>query len=176
MKKQREKAIDTCNRLMFKRIFPSEAISIAKNIFVHDGFKNLRSEQDEYEKALANYEHETSEILQRELVFQNKKGMNRAEKFQAQYYLTKEKIHLEETGRRLSETKIRQEKELTRLESLCQTKEAQEKIALLAADILSKNLKITLEYEEAKKTLVIYMKSYRKQKNDSTLSMRVIEV
>ena len=129
LKKQREEAIDTCNRLMFKRIFPSEAISIAKNIFVHDGFKNLRSEQDEYEKALANYEHETSEILQRELVFQNKKGMNRAEKFQAQYYLTKEKIHLEETGRRLSETKIRQEKELTRLESLCQTKEAQEKIA-----------------------------------------------
>ena len=43
------------------------------------------------------------------------------------------------------------ESELTRLETLCQTKKAQEKIALIAADILHKNLKIVLEYEEAKK-------------------------
>ena len=84
-------------------------------------------------------------------MFSNRKSTNRAEKFQAQYYLTKEKINLEETGRRLSETKLRLESELTRLERLCQTKEAQEKIALLAADILHKSLKIVLEYEEAKK-------------------------
>ena len=58
---------------------------------------------------------------------------------------------MEETGRRLLHTKIRLENELTRLERLCKTEEAQEKIALLAADILHKNLKITLEYEEAKK-------------------------
>ena len=58
---------------------------------------------------------------------------------------------MEETGRRLSHSKIRLESELTRLETLCQTKEAQEKIALLAADILHKNLKIVLEYEKAKK-------------------------
>ena len=62
--------------------------------------------------------------------------------FQAQYYLTKTKINLEETGRRLSEIKIRLDNESTRLGNLCKTKEAQEKIALLAADILRKNLKI----------------------------------
>ena len=151
LKKQREEDIDTCNSLMLKHIFPSEAISIAKNIFVHDGFKKLRTEQEEYEKALAKYEREMSEMRERELLFSNRKSTNRAEKFQAQYYLTKEKINLEETGRRLSETKLRLESELTRLERLCQTKEAQEKIALLAADILHKSLKIVLEYEEAKK-------------------------
>ena len=151
LKKQREEAIDTCNRLMFKRIFPSEAISIAKNIFVHDGFKKLRSEQEEYEKALAKYERETLENREHEILFSNRKWTNRAEKFQAQYYLTKEKINLEATGEKLSEKKKRLERELTRLESLCQTEEAQEKIALVAADILYKNLKILQEYEEAKK-------------------------
>ena len=43
--------------------------------------------------------------------------------------------------------------ELKCFESLCQTKDAQEEIALIAADILHKNLKITLEYEEAKKRI-----------------------
>ena len=151
LKKQREAAIDTCNRLMLKRIFPSEAMSIAKNFFVLDGFKKLRTEQEEYEKALAKYERETSENRERELLFSHRKWNNRAEMFQAQYYLTKTKINLEETGRRLSEIKIRLENESTRLGNLCKTKEAQEKIALLTASILHKNLKIVLEYEEAKK-------------------------
>ena len=151
LKNQREEAIDTCNRLMLKRISPIKAMTLAKNIFVHDGFKKLRFEQEEYEKALADYERETSKMRERELLFSNKKWTNQAEKFQAQYYLTKEKINLEETGQRLSQTKIRLENELTRLERLCQTEEAQEEIALLAADFLHKNLKITLEYEESKK-------------------------
>ena len=58
---------------------------------------------------------------------------------------------MEETGRRLSDTKIRLENELTRLENLCQTEEAKEKIAFIAAGILHKNLKIVLEYEAARK-------------------------
>ena len=139
LRKQREEAIDTCNRLMLKCLFPTDAISIAKNSFVHDGFKKLHSEQEEYEKALADYQRETSEMREREFLFSNRKWTNRAEMFQAQY------------GQKLSEKKKRLESELTRLETLCQTKKAQEKIALIAADILHKNLKIVLEYEEAKK-------------------------
>ena len=151
LKKQREEAIDTYNSLMFQRISPLEAMTLAKNIFVHDGFKKLRTEQEKYEKALADYQRETSEDRERELLFSNRKWPNRAEKFQAQYYITKAKINLEETERRLSLTKIWLENESTRLGNLCQTEEAQEKIALLAADFLHKNLKIALEYEEAKK-------------------------
>jgi len=151
LKKQREEAIDTCNCLMLNRIFPSEAISIAKDIFVHDGFKKLQIEQEEYEKALANYERDLTENCKREIFFKNTDWTNLGVKLQEQYYITKEKIRLEETGRRLSDTKIRLENELTRLEKMCQTEDAQEKIALIAADILHKNLKIALEYEEAKK-------------------------
>ena len=58
---------------------------------------------------------------------------------------------MEETKRKLSETKIQLDNELARLESLCQTETAQEIIALIAASILHKNLKIAQEYEEAKK-------------------------
>ena len=151
LKNQREEAIDICNSLMLKRIFPSEAMNIAKNFFVHDRFKKLHIEREQYEKALANYEREKLEIRERELLFQNRKWTNQSEKFQAQYYLTKAKINLEETGRRLSHIKIRLDNELTRLENLCQTKEAQEEIALLAAGILHKNLKFAQEYETAKK-------------------------
>ena len=151
LKKQREEDIDTCNSLMLKHIFPSEAISIAKNIFVHDGFKKLQIEQEEYEKALANYKREKSENCKREIFFNNTDWTNLGVKLQEQYYITKEKIHLEATRQKLAETQIRLDSESARLEKLCQTEEAQEKIALIAADILSKNLKIVLEYEEAKK-------------------------
>ena len=111
----------------------------------------MRTEQEKYKKAFADYERETSETRERELLFSQRKWTNRAELFQAQYYLTKAKINLEETERTLSHSKIHLENELTRLETLCQTQDAQEKIALLAADILHKNLKITMEYESAKK-------------------------
>ena len=151
LKKQREEAIDTCNSLMLKRIFPTKAISIAKNIFVHDGFKKLQIEQEEYEKALANYERDFAENCKQEIFFNNANWTNCGVKLQEQYYITKEKINLEATRQKLVDTKIRLENELTRLENLCQTEEAQEKIALLAAGILYKNLKTTLEYEEAKK-------------------------
>ena len=53
--------------------------------------------------------------------------------------------------RNLSETKIRLENESTRLEGLCKTEEAKEKIAILAANILFKNLEIEKEYKTAKK-------------------------
>ena len=76
LKKQREEAIDTCNSLMLKRIFPTKAISIAKNIFVHDGFKKLQIEQEEYEKALANYERDFAENCKQEIFFNNANWTN----------------------------------------------------------------------------------------------------
>ena len=164
LKKQREEAIDTCNCLMLKRIFPSDAMNIAKNFFVHDGFKKLRTEQEKYKKALADYERETSEMRERELSFSHRKWTNQAEMFQAQYYLTKEKINLKETGQRLSNSKIRLENELTRLETLCKTQDAQEKIALIAADFLHKNLKIAHEYESAKKRIGDLYEKLREEK------------
>ena len=153
LKKQREEAIDTCNCLMLKRIFPSEAISIAKNFFVHDGFKKLQIEQEEYEKALANYERDLTENCKREIFFKNTDWTNHGVKFQEQYYITKEKIRLETIRKKLAQTKSHLDSESVRLKALCQNDDAQEKIALIAAAILRKNLKIAQEYEETKKLL-----------------------
>lgn len=100
---------------------------------------------------MEQYARDVSENHKREIFFKNANWTNSGVKFQEQYYLTKEKINLEETGKRLSNIKITLESELTRLKNLCKTKEAQEKIALLAASILHKNLKIAQEYEETKK-------------------------
>lgn len=81
------------------------------------------------------------------------KWTNNGEKIRAQYYLTKEKFYLEETARKLSDTKTQLDRESKRLENLCQTEVTQGKIALIAADILHDNLKIVREYESAQKTL-----------------------
>ena len=67
------------------------------------------------------------------------------------YYLTKKKIHLEQTERNLADSKFHLDNALASLENLCQTEQAQEKIAFLAANFLHKNLKIAQEYEAAKK-------------------------
>lgn len=153
LKKQYEDAEDTRNRLMFKRISPSSALCRAKNIFVHGDFDKLQSQQETYEKSLAKFKRDQEEHHQKELFLKAQKRTNNGEKLRAQYYLTKEKFHLEEIARKLSDTKIQLDKELTRLETLCQTEVAQEKIALIAADILHDNLKIVREYESAQKTL-----------------------
>ena len=153
LKKQHEEAITRQFRLMRKRVTAAEALEKAKNIFVHGAFKKLCAEQQEYKKALAKYEREKSEYQKREMLFKHKDWTNRADKFQAQYYLTKERIRLEEIGQKLSETKIQLDTESTRLELLCQTEEAQEKIALIAVGILRRNLKIAQEYEAIIKLL-----------------------
>ena len=140
LKKQYEKAVDNRNSLMLSLVSPMNALSRAKNIFVHDGFKKLRFEQEEYEETLTQFGHDKSHFLLWQQNFNEKKWTSAGDKLREQYYLTKEKIRLEMTGQKLAETKNQLESELTRLEKLCQTEDAQEKIALIAAEILFKNL------------------------------------
>jgi hypothetical protein len=153
LKKEHEEATIRRLQLMMERVTAREALDKAKNIFVHGSFKKLSVEQQAYKKALANYEREKSEYKKREMIFNRTKWTNSAEKFQTQYYLTKEKIRLEETGRKLSATKIRLDRESVCLENLCRTEEAQEKIALIAVGIIRRNLKIAREYEATSKRL-----------------------
>ena len=153
LKKQYEDAEDTRNRLMFKRISPSSALCRAKNIFVHGDFDKLQSQREAYEKSLAKFKRDQDEHHQQERFLKAQKWTNNGEKLRAQYYLAKEKFHLEEIARKLSDTKIQLDKELTRLETLCKTEVAQGKIALIAVDILHDNLKIVREYESAQKTM-----------------------
>ena len=148
-----EKAKSKYYVLMLKRMTSVEAIIRAKNIFVHDGFKKLRAKQKKYEKDLARYQREKSENQKRVMDFNTRQWSSNGEKLQAQYYLKKEKIYLEATEQKLAETKIQLDNESIRLESLCQTQDAKEKIALIAASILRKNLKTAQEYETTIKLL-----------------------
>ena len=147
LKKEHEEVTTRQFRLMLKRVTAKEALKRAKNIFVHGAFKKLCAEQQVYKKALANYERDKSEYQKRAISFRSTNWTSSGEKLFAQYYLIKEKNHLDETAQKLSETKIQLNEELARLETLCQTQEAQEKIALIASGILRKNLKISQEYK-----------------------------
>ena len=149
--RQYEEAKSKYYTLMFKRVSSAEALSRAKNIFVHGGFKKLSIEQKLYEKELARYQREKSENQKRTMDFNSQQWASYGEKLLAQYYLTKSQIQLQETERKLSATKIWLDNESTRLEALCKTDDAKEKIALIAVSILRKNLKIAHEYEDAKK-------------------------
>ena len=127
------------------------ALSRAKNIFVHGGFDKLHAQQKSYEEKLEQFERDKSDFLHWQQNLTDKKWISCGDRLREQYYLTKKKILLDETERKLAETKIRLDKELTRLENLCQTETAKEKIAFFAANLLFKNLKIMYKYETAKK-------------------------
>ena len=154
LKKQYEDAVDTKNVLMLKQVSPLNALLRAKNIFVHGGFDKLQFLQESYRETLAQFERDKSDYLHWQQTFNDKNWISCGDRLREQYYLTKKKIHLENTERKLSETKIRLDSELIRLENLCQTENAKEKIALLAANLLFKNLKIMHKYETAKKLVV----------------------
>ena len=150
LKVEYEKSVDKKNELMWKVINPTRAMSMAKNIFVRGEFKKLREENRKYEKAVAELGKKISEHRQRELNFQNAKFETMAEKIQEQYYLTKEKIAFESEQQKLQSTKNFLVGESDRLEKICQTDEARQKISLIAAGILKKNLRIVNEYENEK--------------------------
>ena len=154
LKKQYEDAVDIKNCLMLKQVSPLNALLRAKNIFVHGGFDKLQSLQESYRETLAQFERDKSEFLHWEQSFNDKNWISCGDKLREQYYITKKKIHLENTERKLSATKIRLDTEFARLDNLCQTEEAKEKIAFLAANLLFKNLNIAQEYETAKKLVV----------------------
>ena len=151
LKKQYEEAVDSKNVLMLKQVSPIIALRRAKNIFVHDGFDKLHAQQKSYEETLEQFERDKSHYLDWEQNFNSQKWTSDGDRLREHYYLTKKKIHLEETEQKLAETKIRLDKELARLETLCQTETAKEKIAFIAACLLFKNLKIAQEYEATKK-------------------------
>ena len=150
LKSEYGKSVDEMNSMRWKVINPARAISMAENIFVHGDFKKLREEKRRYEKSVSNFEKKFAEHQQREFDFKNAKFETMAEKIQEQYYLTKEKILLETARQNLQNTKNFLESESEKLAKICQTEEARQKISLIAAGILRKNLKVVEKYEQAK--------------------------
>ena len=151
--RQYEQAMEHRNRLMFKVISPRQALEIANNIFLHGDLKKFHAEQDSYKETSAQYERDLTENCKREIFFNNTDWTNLGVKFQEQYYITKENFRLETIRKKLAQTKSHLDSESVRLKTLCQNDDAQEKIALIAAAILRKDLKTAQEYEKTKKLL-----------------------
>ena len=151
LKHQYEESVDRRNLLRLKKLSLSTILAHAKNIFAYDAFKRLHTKRESYEKAKSQYEQNLATTRKRDLTFSSTNWTNLGDKLQEQYYIAKSKFHLEATRQKLSETKIRLDSELDHLEALCQTQDAQDKIALIAATIFRRNLKIAHQYDEVKK-------------------------
>lgn len=151
LNRQYDHAIEKRNRLCFKKLTSSTALSIAKNIFAHGALKKLRLERQSYEKAKFQYERDLADTLKREFLFSSTNWTNRGDRLKAQYYLVKSKSRLDLARQKLAQTKIRLDNESERLELLCKTPAAQEKITLLAANILRRNLKFVHQFDAEKK-------------------------
>lgn len=158
LNRHHEQAMAHSYRLMFQVISPCQALDIAKNIFLHGALKKFHAEQDSYKKTSAQYERDLSENRKQEIFFRNTNWTNSGVKLLEQYYLTKENFRLETTRKKLAQTKSHLDSESLRLKALCQNDNAQNKIALIAASILRKNLKTAQEYEETKKLLGVLSK------------------
>lgn len=150
LKKAYEKSLEERNKLRWKVISPARALFIARNIFVHGDFKTLRVEQQKYEKAVKTFDRQFAKFQQRLSDFQHTNWTNSSEKFQEQYQLTRAKLALEASRQKLTEAQKSLTAEATRLKNLCKPEQAQQQIALIAAGILRKNLKVVHQYENAK--------------------------
>ena len=119
---------------MLKQVSPLNALHRAKNIFVHSGFDKLHAQQKSYEETLEKVTRDKFQYLALERNFKSQKWSKGGDR-----------------RKRILLSHFQLDNALARSENLCQTEQAKEKIAFLAANLLHKNLKIAQEYETAKK-------------------------
>ena len=150
LKSNYERVAEERNALRLNVISPARALTMARNIFVHGAFKTLRAEKQKHEKATKIFERQFSKFQQRLSNFENMNWTNSSEKFQEQYQLTRAKLSLEASRKKLTEAQKSLTAEAMRLENLCKPEQAQQQIALIAAGILRKNLKVVHQYENTK--------------------------
>ena len=153
LKMQQETAEDRLAEMRQKVISASRALLIAKNIFLNGELKKLNAEKRKYEKAAKKLQPDWEFYQRQKFIFDNRKLENPADKFQYSYYLTKTKIEVEHRKEKLHNWKNKLDDESKRLEILCTSDDAKEKIAIIAASILRKNLPIAQKFENKKQQL-----------------------
>ena len=149
LKTQYEKKVAERNALKLKVISASRAIAMAKNVFVQGDFKELRTKENQCRKLSKKYERYFEKYQQQEEFFRVTDWQDDGQRIQAHYYLTKDRIHLEGIRRKIQMMNEQIKVESADLERRCGTPQAKQKIGLIAARILSKNLKYVREYEKS---------------------------
>jgi len=123
---------------------------MAKNIFVHGGFKKLRSDFRKLKKDEEKFSKNLLVFKNREKIFLNRdwSADGRTLFLQEKYFLTRQKTLLELEKNRLESLNIYLENRQTELNSICQKPDSMKKIELIAAGILRKNSKFVRQFEE----------------------------
>ena len=137
-------------RLNRRIISPQRARAMAKNIFVHGGYKRLREGIRRYKKDEQRLAQKLFAYNKEEKEFQNRDWTEfpRSTFLQEQYYLTKKRTLLEEERKRLDQTKASLQNKQSELDSLCRQADAVKKIDEIAIGILRKNYKFVRQMEE----------------------------
>ena len=161
LKVQQEKSENKLADLRAKIISPSRALLIAKNKFLKGDLKKLNAEKRKYEKAEKKLDSDFKFYEEEKFIFDNTNWKNSAEKFQQFYYLTKSKIELEHRQEEIKKWKKNLEDETNRLENLCTLDSEKEKIGIIAASILCKNLPIAQAFEKEKEQFAIVKKNLK---------------
>lgn len=153
LKEQQEISENKLAELRMKVISPSRAMLIAKNIFLNGDLKKLNAEKSKYEKVTKKLDSDFKFYKEQKFIFDNRNWKKAAEKFQQAYYLTKTKIEVEHRKEKLHNWKNKLDAESKRLEILCTSDDAKEKIGIIAASILRKNLPIAQNFEKENQRL-----------------------
>lgn len=137
-------------RLNRRIISPQRAGAMAKNIFVHGGYKRLREGMRRYKKDEQRLAQKLFAYSKEEKEFKNRdwSGLPRSTFLQEQYYLTKKRTLLEEERKSLDQTKASLQNKQSELDSLCRQGDAVKKIDEIAIGILRKNYKFVRQMEE----------------------------
>lgn len=168
LKSQQETSENTLAELRQKVISASRALLIAQNIFLNGNLKKFNAEKLQYEKAAKKFDSDFNFYQEQKNIFDNTKWENSAEKFQQSYYLTKTKIELENRKEELNNWKNKLNEDSKRLENICASDDAKQKIAIISASILRKNLPIVQAFEKEKKKfteLTLHIKLAQKRLN-----------
>ena len=150
LKKELEKNLALKHNLQKRVISPDRALAMAKNIFVHGGFKKLREAVRQLKKDEQALTVSLINFKSREKSFQNKDWSveDRSSFIQEKYALLKLKTSLDSEQLRLQNLKIFLENQEAELESFCQKLSSKDKIKFIAAGILRKNSKFVHQLEE----------------------------
>lgn len=163
LKMQQETAEDRLAEMRQKVISASRALLIAKNIFLNGELKKLNAEKRKYEKAAKKFESDIEFFSQEKIKFE--KAENYTEKFQHSYFLTKSKIEIELRQKNLANWKNKLDDRTQQLEKHCALKDTKEKIGIIAASILRKNLPQVQNFESAKKKLGTINQKLKEMRN-----------
>lgn len=169
LKAQYKEKVAERNALKLKVISTSRAIAMARNVFVQGGFKELREKENQCRKLSKKYERNCEQYQQQEEIFQATNWQDDGQRIQAHYYLTKDRIRLEGIMRKIRMMHEQINVVSADLERRCGTPDARQRIGLIAAGILRKNLKYAHEYEKTNQCVKEISKTFRFLRNVSLI-------